>query len=484
MLEEAAPFDEDRDDDGPAVVPLFEYAQPPSPANRWIASADDVTASALMTEWQWALVTVAPLALLCAAAFAPVETGRALHVVLAATFLAAAAWRLWLVGAARLPPVAELLPDAQLPAYTVICPLFREAAMVGPLLQALEALDYPRDRLQVLIALERDDAETVAAVAAAGLPPWIRAVLTPPGTPQTKPRACNVALALATGELLVVYDAEDRPHPGQLREAAARFARNEDGLVCLQAPLRIMPRRSFFQRQFAMEYAAQFEVTLHAFARAGLPFPLGGTSNHFRTSALRSLGGWDPWNVTEDADLGFRIADRGWRTATLRLHTLETSPETRSVWLRQRTRWLKGYMQTLAVWTRRPPSVRSGLAMAATLGLSVGSALLHAWFALVMFVQVVWAVSTGRVADVVWLDLTVLLAGWWSAGLLIRRGAGRAGFQPDPADYAALFLYWPLLTWAAWRAVWQLLRDPFLWEKTPHFPPTEPPDWTEPTVAD
>lgn len=487
MLEEAAEVRLERGasaDDGRTVVPLFDQAKPVASENRWIASSDHDSASALFTEWQWALVALAPSALLAAVVLSPFETWRVLHVGLAALFLLVAAWRVWLTAASRLPPLVQVVPDAELPAYTIICPLYREAAMVAPLLEALAAVDYPRDRLQVLLALERYDAETIAAVAALHLPPWARAVQTPPGAPKTKPRACNVALALATGELLVVFDAEDRPHPGQLREAAARFAQGDDALVCLQAPLRISPRSSFIQRQFAMEYAAQFEVALHAFARFGLPFPLGGTSNHFRIAALRELGGWDPWNVTEDADLGFRIADRGWRTGTLRRHTLETSPQTRKVWLRQRTRWFKGYMQTLAVWTRRPPPIRSAIAMVATLGLSLGSGLLHGFVAVFMLAQFGWATATGRFADIVWLDPAVLLAGWWAAGLLIRRGARRAGFEPDWSDYAALFLYWPLLTWAAWRAGWQLLRDPFLWEKTPHSPPTEPPDWTEPTAAD
>ena len=183
---------------------------------------------------------------------------------------------------ARPPPDVEPLPDAALPAYTVIAPLYREAAMVESLVRALSRLDYPTDRLQVLFALEADDEATLRAAAAADLPEHMSVVVVPPGSPRTKPRACNVAMEHAVGVLITLYDAEDEPSPGQLREAAARFAAEPDDLACLQAPLRIRGAKGFLARQFALEYAAQFEVVLPAMARLGIPFPLGGTSNHFR----------------------------------------------------------------------------------------------------------------------------------------------------------------------------------------------------------
>ena len=135
---------------------------------------------------------------------------------------------------------------------------------------------------KVLIVLETDDHETQAAFAALDLPVGFQVLIAPPGTPQTKPRACNIALERAQGDLVVIYDAEDAPHPTQLREAAARFAADDGRLACLQAPLRIEPDPRFLPDQFALEYAVLFEVFLPALARWRLPFPLGGTSNHFR----------------------------------------------------------------------------------------------------------------------------------------------------------------------------------------------------------
>ena len=155
----------------------------------------------------------------------------------------------------------------------------------------------------------------------------------------------------------MVYDAEDRPHPGQLLEAAAGFAKGGPRLGCLQAPLRIPDCRGFFARQFALDYAVQFETLLPALVRAGRPIPLGGTSNHLRMDILRALGGWDPFNVTEDADLGFRLAFGGYRTGLLTLPTYETPTRSFATWLPQRARWLKGYLQTLFVWTRAPGQI-------------------------------------------------------------------------------------------------------------------------------
>ena len=176
--------------------------------------------------------------------------------------------------------------------------------MVCQLIERLSRIDYPSDKLQGFLLLEAHDQATIAVARAAVRPSWLELLLIPPGSPQTKPRALNSGLALATGALLTVYDAEDTPDPLQLREAAARFAADPTGrLACLQAPLRIRAGRLFLERQFAAEYASLFETALPGMARLGLPFPLGGTSNHFRVDALRAVGGWDAWNVTEDADL-------------------------------------------------------------------------------------------------------------------------------------------------------------------------------------
>ena len=401
-------------------------------------------------------------------------TPTAVHHLLYALFGLAALTRLAAAFAPHNRTVWEPLPDAHLPPYTVIAPLYREAVIAPDLGAALDALDYPRDRLQVLVVLESDDTETRDRIAAMALPASMQVLVAPPGWPRTKPRACNIALQHATGMLLTIYDAEDRPDPGQLREAAARFAAGSTRLACLQAPLRIDPDRRLLPAQFALEYAVQFEVLMPALARLGAPFPLGGTSNHFRVSALRVVGGWDAWNVTEDADLGFRLASEGYEMGVLSAPTCEPAPETLSDWIPQRTRWVKGYMQTFGVQSRLPPHWRTGAAFsfAVTLGAAIVAAFAHG-------PMIAWAITAtvlGLMHDgAPWIsvaDGALLTAGWVCAGVAGAVGLRRAGLSVRARDLLMLPLYWPLHSLAAAHALVQLLDRPFHWDKTPHSPRT------------
>lgn len=373
----------------------------------------------------------------------------------------------------RARPVGGLADDA-LPRYSIIAPLYREADIAANLVAALAALDYPPDRLQVMIVLESDDRETWDALAALPLPTFIQVLAAPPGRPRTKPRACNVALELATGELLTIYDAEDRPDPGQLREAAARFAAAPVRLACLQAPLRVDPDRRLLPAQFALEYAVQFEVMLPALARLGAPFPLGGTSNHFRVAALRTVGGWDAWNVTEDADLGFRLAAEGYTMDLLDSPTFEPAPETLADWIPQRARWVKGYMQTFGVQSREPPHWRTGAAVsfAVTLGAAIAAAFLHGPLVAWAIVGTVLGLASGGAPWLSPWDGALLTAGWTFASLAGGVGLRRAGLPLRIRDLALLPLYWPLHSLAAGHALVQLLHSPFHWDKTPHAPRT------------
>lgn len=396
-----------------------------------------------------------------------------LHDLAFAGFAMVVAWRFAALFLAR--PAAPVPPaplGRRLPRYTVVAALRDEAAMLPQLVARLDALDYPRDRLQGLLVLEPDDPATLAAARACRLPSWVRVVVAPVGRPATKPRALNVALAQATGELLVIYDAEDAPHPGQLREAAARFAHGGSRLGCLQAPLRVRGASRSIGRQFAAEYAALYEVTLPALVRAGLPFPLGGTSNHLRTEALRAVGGWDPFNVTEDADLGFRLHRRGWRLGLLTLPTWEPPPEDLGAWLPQRARWLKGYMQTWGVHMRRPQDLglRGVVALQLTLGQAIASACVQApvvgWLAAMAAI----ALAQGVTPAAPLADVGLALAGWAVATAACVVGARRAGIEARPGDLLAAPLYWSLLTLAQGHAAWRLLARPFHWDKTAHAP--------------
>ena len=387
---------------------------------------------------------------------------------------------LWHVATASRPPdpPADLHPHA-LPRYSLLIPLFNEADVVPDLLAALDRLDYPRDRLEILLILEQDDHATRAAIQSRVLLPHMSVVVVPAGQPQTKPRALNYAFARATGDVIVVYDAEDLPDPDQLRRASARLLA-DPGIGCLQARLHILnDRENWLTRQFAIEYAALFDATLPALQRLGLPLPLGGTSNHFPRRVLDEVGAWDPFNVTEDADLGIRLARRGYRVEVLPSTTWEEAPVSLRAWRNQRTRWLKGWMQTYLVHMRRPMTTARELGWFRFLGVQVLmgglilSALVHPWF----YAAVVWAALAGPNAafafdlssPVAIVGLSNLVLGYVTG---IALGAVAAGRKRRNLIRASLGMpiYWMLISLAAYRALFHLIRKPYRWEKTPHRP--------------
>ena len=407
-------------------------------------------------------------------ALAPAVTALSVEALLSLFFLA------WLVlrlaGAVMRPvrPAPLTATDDELPIYTVIAALYREARSVDTLLSAIDRLDYPPEKLDVILAVEEDDAETRAAIAARANRRPLSVIVVPPGGPRTKPKALNVALTFARGGYTVVYDAEDQPEPDQLRRALAAFAANDDRLACVQARLSIdNTGDSLLTRMFTAEYAAQFDVFLDGLAALDLPLPLGGSSNHFATAVLREVGGWDAFNVTEDADLGMRLARFGYRSAVIASTTYEEAPARLRPWLRQRTRWFKGWMQTWLVHMRAPLRLWRDLGPAGfwTFQLVVGgnvlAALVHPLFAAGLAYACV--ANSG-------LNLDVLLAlyglnltsGYVSSAVLGWIGLSRRGLTGTAWILLLTPLHWLLLSWAAWRALYQLLRAPYVWEKTEH----------------
>ncbi|MBB3903067.1 glycosyltransferase family 2 protein [Methylobacterium brachythecii] len=252
-------------------------------------------------------------------------------------------------------PELRLLNDAALPTYTVLVALYREASVVEQLVGSLKSLDYPAAKLDIKLLLEADDVETAEALRSIALPPWFEIVTAPPGLPRTKPRALNIALPLARGRYLVVYDAEDVIERQQLKLAATLFARAPKTTACLQGRLVIDNYKDgWLTRLFAIEYSALFDVLGPALAAWRMPTPLGGTTTHFRTRVLCELRGWDAWNVTEDADLGMRLALAGYHVGDLPSDTKEEGLRLVKPWLRQRTRWMKGFLQTSFTHLRNP----------------------------------------------------------------------------------------------------------------------------------
>jgi cellulose synthase/poly-beta-1,6-N-acetylglucosamine synthase-like glycosyltransferase len=359
-------------------------------------------------------------------------------------------------------------------------PLFDEAAMLQGLVSSLGALDYPLAKHEVLLVLESADVETQAALLHLALPGNFRTLVVPDRGPRTKPKALNYALQFARGDFIVIYDAEDRPQRDQLRRAWEVFRNAPATLGCLQAQLNIYnPWDSWFTRQFTIEYSALFDAILPALERLRLPVPLGGTSNHFPRATLVDVGAWDPHNVTEDADLGIRLARQGYYTGVLASTTWEEAPPTFGIWLGQRTRWLKGWMQTYLVHTRslrrlhRDLGVRAALGFHVLMGGLVVSALVHPLFHALLvgywLAGELLVPAETMTGTVLWIVACINLGLSYLASILVSMVSvwrrGRRGLA-----MSALFLpfYWLLMSVAAYRALYQLVRDPYLWEKTKH----------------
>lgn len=396
------------------------------------------------------------------------------------TLLAAAGLRLLALATQVRPGPARTAtfstPDL-LPRISLLVPLFEERDMTGHLLDRLLAINYPRDRLDLCLILEADDATTREAIETVDLPDWAQVITVPEGRIRTKPRALNYALPFAKGEIIGVYDAEDAPAPDQLLRVAARFAEAPANVACLQGVLDYYnPTDNWLARCFTLEYAGWFRVLLPALVRLGLIVPLGGTTLFLRRAALRETGAWDAHNVTEDADLGVRLARYGFRTEMLDSTTGEEANCRPWPWVRQRTRWLKGYAKTWAVFMRRPLGLMREVGLWRFLGLQV---LFLGTLTQFLLAPLLWLVG----------GLLLIAAPQWAAGLpgwalpaltglllasllinltVAALGARRAG-KPWLALWAPLMIpYFLLATLAAWRGLGELISRPHYWDKTTH----------------
>jgi len=441
-----------------------ERAVPHEPASRWLL-----------------LLVLGSIAALCLFAMLPPALAHTLTLAGQVLFLAMTTFRLAapVIAAPVTAEPADLLADAELPVYTVLVALHREAAVVPRLIRGLAALDYPAAKLDIKLLIEADDPETAAALARIALPARFAIITVPPGMPRTKPRALNAALPLARGALLTVYDAEDVPDPGQLRLSASLFARLPERTACLQGRLVIdNADDSRLARAFALEYAGLFDVLNPALARLDMPVPLGGTSMHLRTRILRALHGWDPWNVTEDADLGMRLALAGYAVGDLPSATIEEAPARLGPWLAQRTRWLKGLMQTSLAHGRRPLAnarrlgTLEALCAIALVPGTVASALAYpvcltyaAWRYLVLEIPVAPNFPDNLAAGVA---ITLFGVGFAAMVLPALVGCVRRGWGDLAQAAPWVPVYFLLVSLAAWLALIELVRAPVRWNKTPH----------------
>ena len=408
------------------------------------------------------------------------------------------------------PEQLAALRDEDLPVYTILVPLYKEREVARKIIRTLDRLDYPKDKLDVKLLLEPDDPATLEACVSAHLPAYCEVIVCPDSMPKTKPKACNHGLKRARGEYVVIYDAEDRPEPDQLKKAIVAFRQSGENVICLQAKLNYFnPRQNTLTRWFTIEYSTWFDLFLPGLHALRAPIPLGGTSNHFQTDVLQDIRGWDPFNVTEDCDLGIRLYKMGYRTHVLDSTTWEEANSRTGNWIRQRSRWVKGYIQTHLVHMRRPLKTLWQMGpwgmfsfLSSVGGLSLMLLLNPIFWAILMVYVGCWVVDLhnnawnfaatwslpfadrwvwqmwfdrpdfdtfwNAVSQVFYVTTLFLLAGnFFFIAMHVVACIKRRMFDLIPWALLTPF-YWILISIGAWKGFVQLFFNPFYWEKTDH----------------
>ena len=452
---------------GPRLVERAETLADARYSARTISAARSapVLGAALAALLAWGLVHASSLlAALSLWAVATLVMATALRALAAATHLR--------------PRRPEPLPaPTRLPVVSMMVPLLREQAIAEHLLRRLRRVDYPRELLDIVLVVEAEDRVTRDTLARLDLPPFVRVVTVPPGAVRTKPRALNYALPHCRGSIVGIWDAEDMPAPDQVRQVVRRFAARGPDVACLQGRLDYYnARHNAVSRLFTIEYAAWFGIFLPGIERLGLPVPLGGTTLFLRREAIEAVGGWDAHNVTEDADLGLRLARRGYRTEIVDTVTLEEANSRPWPWIKQRSRWLKGYALTWAVHMRDPLALWRDLGPRGFFGVQAIFLATISQFALAPLMWFFLAASFGMphpLAGLLPPSGLVVLGALFLASQAIDWGV--AAWAVSGPRHRRLIPWVPLLmpyywmaTIAMWKALWEVAVSPFYWDKTEH----------------
>jgi cellulose synthase/poly-beta-1,6-N-acetylglucosamine synthase-like glycosyltransferase len=382
---------------------------------------------------------------------------------------------------AKVPPTRQT--DPRLPVVSVLVPLYKEQAIVPALIRRLQGTDYPKALLDICLVVEANDMITREALQKIDLPVWMRAILVPPSEVQTKPRAMNYALDFCRGSIIGIYDAEDAPEADQIRRVVQTLQAAPPDIACVQGYLDFYnPRRNWLSRCFTIEYAMWFRVVLHGVERLGLPVLLGGTTVFFRRHVLEELGGWDAHNVTEDADLGFRLARKGYRCGFLDTVTREEANNRMVPWIKQRSRWLKGYAMTWITHMRNPVALWRDLGPSGFLAFQVLLLGTLSNFLLAPVVGSFWLIAFGvelplmhLIPDTVWM----LVGRAYVASEVLSFVVGvfavhRREHRHLLPFVATMPFYWPLGSIAILKALYEVLLRPFYWDKTQHGIDEEP----------
>lgn len=469
-----------------AVWRLNEWDRADKTTKRLLEQHPAMSAKFVLTNWQSFFTGIVTLSFFILIFLNPGFTYSILHLFLSLVYFSFNLLKLsaGVFSSNSVEPIEVNECDAELPIYTILVALYDEEPVAQQLIQAMSRFKWPKSKLDIKLICEVNDTATINALKACKPGQQFEIILVPEMDPKTKPKALQYAMHGARGDFIAVYDAEDRPNPNQLLEAFSWFKKSSEKLACMQAPLVISnAAEGWLAALFSLEYSGLFRKLIPLLSFYGLPIPLGGTSNHFRKTALEDVGGWDPCNVTEDADLGIRLYRNGYYTGVLKRPTLETAPTEIPVWIKQRTRWLKGWMQTWLVFMRSPISLitSNGFVGFITMQILVAGMLIAALahpFAFLFIVFTAYKIATGVFSEMytlsnflIYLDIFNLFGGYlifafvgWSAMIPAEKSKIKPRWLFLPP------IYWLLMSFAGWRALSQLPQNLHLWEKTPHLP--------------
>ncbi len=372
----------------------------------------------------------------------------------------------------------KALDEKDLPVYTVLVPVYKEPEVIGILINSLKKVDYPQNKLDVILLLEEDDKETYEAAKAHKPPANWRFVIVPTSLPKTKPKACNYGLFFARGKYLTIYDAEDIPEPDQLKKSVIAFQKGGGKYICFQAALNYFNKdENFLTKMFTLEYSYWFDYLLPGLYNLNLPIPLGGTSNHFDVEKLREVGAWDPFNTTEDADLGVRAFGKGYKVGVINSTTYEEANAKVGNWIRQRSRWIKGYMQTWLVHARNSRKLYKNVGLKGFIAFHLligGTPFVFLVNPIMWAIFIFWLITQTKALDVffppavLYISLFNLLFGNFLGIYLNMLAVFRRKYY-ELLPYALLNpIYWMLHSRAAYKALYELFTKPFYWQKTQH----------------
>jgi cellulose synthase/poly-beta-1,6-N-acetylglucosamine synthase-like glycosyltransferase len=449
-------------------------------------AAPQYSARVVVTSRQVAGIGAMTTLLALALYFAPTPTIVAINITVAMFYLFTFGLRAVLswYGAARANEykisATEVrgLRDTDLPHYTVLVPMYKEPEVLPILANALRKLNYPRSKLDIKLLLEEGDTDTIEAAKRLQLESIFEIVRVPPSQPQTKPKACNYGLHFAQGEYVTIFDAEDKPEPDQLKKVVLAFRKAPSNVACIQCRLNYYNRdENWLTRMFTLEYSTWFDLLLPGLEALKIPIPLGGTSNHFKTETLRGLLAWDPYNMTEDADLGVRMTQKGLTVQVVNATTYEEANTRLGNWIRQRSRWIKGYLQTYLVHMRTPAKLYRSLGHVGFWGFQFfigGTVICVLLNPILWFLFLGWCLGMVGGMDVyfppwvVSFSLFNLLFGNAAMIYFFMLGAYKRGYYELLWHALTAPVYWALMSVAGYKGLWQLIHNPFYWEKTQH----------------